>query len=120
MALILSVDDSPSIREMMAVILKSAGHDIRTAEDGFAALDLAAQHTFDMFFIDVNMPKMSGITLVKKLREIEKYSHTPMIMVTTEYAEYRKHAAKRSGATGWLEKPVTEERLLKAVNKLVS
>lgn len=119
MALILSVDDSQSIREMMKVILKSAGHQVMTAENGVKALELAEQYDFDMFFIDVNMPKMSGITLVGKLRDMDGHAHTPMIMVTTEYADYRKQSAKRKGATGWLEKPVTEERLLKAVNKLV-
>ena len=119
MALILAVDDSVTIREMMKVILSNAGHQVVTAEDGQEALEEAQKRNFDMFFCDVNMPKMSGITLVGKLRELPQYEHTPMIMVTTEYEEYRKKIAKRKGATGWLEKPVTEERLLKAVNKLV-
>ena len=119
MANILAVDDSKVMRDMMKVILEKNGHSVVTAEDGFQALDHAKANLFDIVFSDINMPKMSGIALVAKLRELPGYEHIPILMVTTESADYRKSKAKSSGATGWLEKPISEARLLKALSKVM-
>lgn len=118
MAKILAVDDSRVIRDMVSTILMSEGHDVVTAEDGIDALEKARDEVFDIVLSDVNMPNMSGISLVSKLRRLPGYEFIPIVMVTTENAEYRKNKAKSLGATGWLVKPFTPERLLNAVNKL--
>lgn len=118
MASVLAIDDSKVMRDMMKVVLEKNGHRVQTAADGFEALEIAKASTFDIVFSDINMPKMSGIALVSKLRELPGYEHIPILMVTTENAEYRKKKAKVSGATGWLEKPITEARILKAVAKV--
>lgn len=120
MAAILVIDDSKAIRDMMKVILEKNNHSVETAVDGFNALDIAKSAHFDVIFSDINMPKMSGIALVPKLRELPGYEHTPIVMVTTENAEYRKKKAKVNGATGWLEKPISEERIIKAISKVLS
>ena len=119
MANILVVDDSKAIRDMMQAILENNGHTVSVAEDGEVALEIAQKTGFNIIFSDINMPKMSGITLIGKLKEIEKNKFTPIVMVTTENAEYRKQKARMSGAAGWLTKPITEERVLAAVKKLV-
>jgi len=119
MAAILVIDDSKAIRDMMKVILEKNGHSVQTAEDGFVALEVAQSARFDIIFTDINMPKMSGIALVPKLRALPDYEHTPIVMVTTENADHRKKKAKVNGATGWLEKPISEDRILKAIDKLL-
>jgi len=119
MATVLAVDDSKVMRDMMKVVLEKNGHSVVTAEDGLQALEIAKSQTFDLVFSDINMPKMSGISLVAKLRELPDFAHIPILMVTTESADYRKNKAKVSGATGWLEKPITEDRILKAIAKVV-
>ena len=119
MAHILAVDDSKAMRDMMKVVLEKNGHTVETAEDGLCALAIAKKMTFDIVFSDINMPKMSGIALVAKLREMPNYEHVPILMVTTENADYRKQKAKISGATGWLEKPISEDRIIKAVAKVL-
>lgn len=119
MATILAVDDSKVMRDMMRVVLEKNGHEVETAEDGLHALEIAEQRCFDVVFSDINMPKMSGIALVAKLRELPGYEHIPILMVTTENADYRKKKAKVNGATGWLEKPISEARLLKALTKVL-
>ena len=119
MAHILAVDDSKVMRDMMKVVLEKNGHTVETAEDGFQALDTVKDNTFDIIFSDINMPKMSGIALVAKLREMPSYEHIPILMVTTESADYRKQKAKVNGATGWLEKPISEARILKAIAKVL-
>ena len=118
MAKILTVDDSKAIRDLMVHILTEAGHEVTTAVDGVDALAIARQNSFDLALLDVNMPNMSGLSLVSKLRRLDEYQYTPMIMVTTETSDYKKNKAKSSGATGWLTKPFTAERLLAAVGKV--
>lgn len=95
------------------------GYEVDVAYSGREALDLARNHHYDLVLSDVHMPEMNGISLVSKLRRLEGFEYIPIIMVTTEDSEYRKTKAKSMGASGWLHKPFTAERLLKAVKKLV-
>ena len=118
MAEILCVDDSQSIRDLMTAILCQHGHNVTTAVDGMEAINIAREHSFDLALLDVNMPNMNGLSLLSKLRNLEHFKYTPIVMVTTETSDYRKTKARNSGATGWLAKPFTEERLMGAVNKL--
>ena len=120
MARILAVDDSRVIRDMVSTILISEGHDVVTAEDGVDALDKAREEVFDLVLSDINMPNMNGISLISKLRRITGYEYVPIVMVTTEDSDYRKKKAKTFGATGWLVKPFTPERLITAVSKLTN
>ena len=120
MARILSVDDSKAIRELITHILTQHNHEVITASDGLEAMKIVREiGAVDVALIDVNMPNMNGVSLVSKLRRLEDYKYTPIIMVTTETDEYRKNKAKSVGATGWLSKPFTEERLLAAVEKVI-
>lgn len=119
MSHVLAVDDSKVMRDMMKVVLEKNGHTVVTAEDGFEALDAVNKDSFDVIFSDINMPKMSGIALVEKIRKLAGYEHTPILMATTESADYRKKKAKAGGATGWLEKPLTEARIIKALEKVL-
>lgn len=118
MARILAVDDSRVIRDMVSAILIAEGHEVITADDGVDAMEKARGQDFDLVLSDINMPNMNGISLISKLRRLEGFEFVPIIMVTTEDSDYRKNKAKTFGATGWLVKPFTPERLINAVNKL--
>lgn len=120
MARILSVDDSQTIRDLISAVLSSENHEVTTACDGMEAMQIAREKSFDLALLDVNMPNMNGLSLLAKLRNLEHFKYTPIIMVTTETSDYRKNKAKTNGATGWLAKPFTAERLISAVNKLTS
>ncbi len=119
MANILAVDDSVAIRTMMKVVLESAGHNVFLKENGREALDFAKGHTVDLVITDLNMPEMGGMSLVNHLRKLEEYKSKPILVITTETADYKKQKAKTVGATGWIAKPVDKERLLRAVEKTV-
>jgi len=119
MAKILSVDDSRVIREMMKMILENQGHEVITAEDGREAMKLARKHKVDMVFSDINMPIMSGISLIAKLKTLPGYENVPVVMLTTETGEFKKEKAKEYGASGWLAKPLTEDRVLNAVERMI-
>ena len=119
MANILAVDDQTSIRQLVKYILELDGHTISLAESGQEALDLAREQTFDLVISDVNMPGMTGINMVSKMRRMDLYQGTPILMLTTETSDYKKSKARNSGASGWLSKPFDPPRLSKAVSKLL-
>ena len=120
MATIMVVDDAKVMREMIKTILVTEKHQVITADDGDIALELARKQQCDLVLSDINMPKMSGISLVSKLRRVEGYENTPIIMLTTESSDYKKDKAKKMGANGWLQKPVEPNRLIKAVNTMLA
>lgn len=120
MALIMVVDDAKVMREMIKTVLVTEKHEVITADDGDVALDLARQQACDMVLSDINMPRMSGISLVSKLRRVNGYEDIPIIMLTTESSDYKKDKAKKMGANGWLQKPVEPKRLIKAVNTMLA
>lgn len=119
MARILAVDDSASMRQMVAFTLTSAGFDVAQAEDGDVALKMAQKEKFNLVLCDVNMPNMDGISLVKALRTLPDYKFTPMLMLTTESTPEKKAEGKSAGATGWLVKPFNPEQLIATVKRVI-
>ncbi|MEQ1532404.1 MAG: response regulator [Sideroxydans sp.] len=117
--IVLSVDDSSSIRQMVAFTLKSAGYEVIEAADGQEGLDKAKQRTVDLVLTDQNMPRMDGLTLIKALRALPSYRSVPILMLTTESGETMKVQGKAAGATGWLVKPFDPNKLLEVVKKVI-
>lgn len=116
---ILTVDDSRSLRQMVAFSLRSAGHEVAEAVDGVDGLEKADSETFDAFIVDVNMPRMDGITLTRKLRGLKKYEHTPILILTTESTQEKKMLGRAAGATGWMVKPFNPEKLINTVRRVI-
>jgi two-component system chemotaxis response regulator CheY len=119
MASIIAVDDSAAIRTLMQVVLESAGHTVFLFENGRLALDFARDHSVDLVITDLNMPVMGGMSLVGNLRRLDEYKAKPILVITTETADYKKQKAKSTGATGWIVKPVSKGRLLTAIERTV-
>jgi len=120
MAMILAVDDSSTMRQMLSVTLQNAGHQVIQAEDGVVALDIAREQKFDLVITDVRMPNMDGITLVSELRKLPGFEATPLLVLTTESAASKKQAGKAAGATGWIVKPFNKAQLLKVITTTLS
>jgi two-component system chemotaxis response regulator CheY len=118
-ARILTVDDSAAMRQMVEVTLTSAGYDVAQARDGREALDIAHHSSFDLVITDVNMPEMDGLTLVRELRGLPSYRHTPLLVLTTEATTERKMEGREAGATGWIVKPFNPEKFLATVAKVL-
>ena len=119
MAKILAVDDSASMRGMVAFTLRGAGHEVTEAENGQLALDIAQGSSFELVLADVNMPVMDGITMVRALRAMDSYKGVPILMLTTESHTEKKMEGKAAGATGWLVKPFDPEQLLATVKRVL-
>ena len=116
---ILAVDDSASMRQMVRFTLETAGYEVVQAADGVEALDYAKGSGVDLVLTDVNMPNMDGITLCKELRNLAHYKGVPILMLTTESATDTKTRGKQAGATGWIVKPFNPEQLLATIAKVL-
>lgn len=116
---VLTVDDSASIRQMVAFTLKSAGYTVIEAVDGEDGLAKAKTNAVNLVLTDQNMPKMDGLTLIKTLRGLPQYRATPILMLTTESSDAMKSQGKAVGATGWLVKPFDPQKLLEVVKKVI-
>lgn len=116
---LLTVDDSASMRQMVAYTLRDAGFDVAEAGDGSEALEIAEKEKFDLVLADVNMPKMDGISLIRALRGLPDYQYTPLLMLTTESSMERKSEGKAAGATGWIVKPFDPESLVATVKRVL-
>jgi two-component system chemotaxis response regulator CheY len=116
---ILAVDDSASMRQMVAFTLKGAGYTVIEAADGAEAFEKAKGARVDLVLTDQNMPKMDGVTLVKNLRSLPSYNGTPILILTTESSDEMKAKGKAAGATGWLVKPFDPNKLLDVIKKVI-
>ncbi len=116
---IMLVDDSRTIRNIQKNVLKQLDYtDIVEAEDGVIALDKFTETNPDLCLIDWNMPNMDGITLVRKIREINKT--VPLIMCTTEAEKTRVIEAIKAGVNNYIVKPFTVESLGEKINQTLS
>lgn len=116
---VLIVDDSSSMRQMVAFTLSTGGYNVREAADGESALEIARTQRFDAVVTDLNMSRMDGISLIRELRQLPAYRFTPLLMLTTESGSDKKTEGKAAGATGWLVKPFDPDTLLATVRKVL-
>ncbi len=115
---ILIVDDAATIRMYYRSILEDAGYDVTEAINGVEALEKALPEPFDLYIVDVNMPKLDGYGFLRQFR-IEDVAQAPAIMVSTEAEEQDMLAAFLAGANCYLAKPVKPEQLLTHVRLLL-
>jgi len=115
----LIVDDSVSMRQMVAFTLKQAGFTVIEGGNGQEALERVKGQKVELVITDLNMPVMDGITLVKTLRAKPDFKFTPILLLTTESQDSKKQEGRAAGATGWIVKPFQPDALLKVVAKVV-
>ena len=120
---ILIVDDSATMRKIIMRALRQAGVDIDTvhqAANGAEALEqLGSNPDVGLVLCDVNMPEMSGIELVRKIRENHKSEALPIIMITTEGGDAMRKEAIEEGANGYVSKPFTPETILSTLESFL-
>ena len=116
---ILVVDDTRSMRKMVAAVLTEAGYEVEEAGDGVDALELAKKRVFDLVVTDHNMPRMDGVTLVGALRALPDYDGVALIVLSTEVSPELKQKGREAGATGWMAKPFDPQRMLDVVREFI-
>ncbi|MFW6178573.1 MAG: response regulator [Desulfohalobiaceae bacterium] len=117
---ILSVDDSKTVRNLLAFILKKEGYRVLAAEDGLEGLEkLYSAQMVDLIICDVNMPRMDGFTFIQNVREQGSYRDLPIIVLSTEGQEKDIQTGMRLGANQYLVKPAQPEKLVRSVKMLL-
>lgn len=109
---ILVVDDASTVRMYHKKILGNAGFNVDEAVNGLEALEKAYTNNYDIYIVDINMPKLDGYSFVRKLRSSKNLNQAPVIMVTTEAEEKDKNLAYQAGANFYMVKPVKPEELV--------
>ncbi|HCL56418.1 MAG TPA: two-component system response regulator [Spirochaetia bacterium] len=113
----LIVDDSPSMRQLIRFTLLEEGFDVVEAVNGQEALRKLEAIGADFIITDINMPEMDGITLIKNVRVHLSFKFLPIIVLTTESEGEKKKEGLAVGASAWIEKPFTPEKLLEVIKK---
>lgn len=107
---ILIIDDEASLRQTMARILQRAGHEVTTAANGKEGLALVSEHPFDLLFLDIRMPDISGLELLKDIHA--KFPELPVILFTAQPDLNSAVEALRRGAIDYLLKPLKPQTVL--------
>ena len=116
---ILTVDDFSTMRRIIRNILRQLGDsNITEAEDGAAALEVLQQQEIDFVISDWNMPKMTGLELLRAIRTDEKLHKIPVLMVTAEALKENVVEAVKAGVNGYIVKPFTAETLKEKIDAI--
>jgi len=116
---VLIVDDFENTRWVIEFTIKSLGVEILTAANGLEALEFFDGRNIDLLITDYNMPKMDGVELIRNMRNIQKYTFIPAIMLTTERNIEKMKKAEEVKVTAWIQKPYKQEDFLKVVSKIL-
>jgi CheY-like chemotaxis protein len=114
----LVVDDVADVAYMLSVLLTHEGYEVVTADSGFAAIDAARQHRFDVIISDIGMPGMNGYDLARTLRALPGYDKVPMVAVTGFSMFDDRRRSLDAGFNAHLTKPIEPRALLDLIEHL--
>ena len=119
--IVLTVDDSRTMRDMLMLALGDAGFTVVQAVDGVHGLEvLDSMDQPDVIITDINMPRMDGFGFIEGVRASDRYRTTPILVLTTESDQTKKDKARAAGATGWIVKPFAPDKLIDAVRRVAA
>jgi two-component system, chemotaxis family, chemotaxis protein CheY len=118
---VIVVDDSSTIRQVLAATLSAAGFEVVEASDGLEGVRTIDAHPdASMVLCDINMPKMTGVQMLVAVKANPKHVALPIVMLTTEGDPAMVKEARAAGARGWIAKPFKPDMLLATVRKLTA
>lgn len=116
---ILTVDDSKTMRDMLRLALTDVGHTVIQAEDGVhGAETLSSTGKVDVIITDINMPRMDGYGFIEHVRRDPNNCATPILVLTTESEPAKRQRARDAGATGWIVKPFDPAKLVSVIRRI--
>jgi two-component system chemotaxis response regulator CheY len=116
--LILTVDDSTSMRLLLKASLTAQGYRVEAANDGAHGLKRMSEVNPDLLITDINMPIMDGFELIEAVRSFPQFRGTPILVLSTEFSDEKKGRARSAGATGWITKPFEAVKLGAAIRRV--
>ena len=118
---VLVVEDSPTMRQLIAFALKPLKDcEIVEATDGLDGLKKISEQTFQIALIDINMPLMDGLKLVRLMKDDPKNRQVPVVIISTEGGEVVKEKALALGVNAYITKPIKAANVLQTVRALVA
>lgn len=120
MAKILIVDDTPHIHRLLTLMLQRINHTTISADNGREALEQLENTSVDLMITDLNMPEMSGFTLMEKVRSKEEFKNLPIIMLSATGQEQASQVATQKGADRFMSQPVSTWELNRVVSECLS
>jgi CheY-like chemotaxis protein len=117
---VLVVDDDEDIRDLIALRLRRQGYDVSVIGDPLEALSFAAAHAYDLAILDWTMPEMDGGELCARLRQHPRSGDAPILVVTAHADPQTRESAFAAGASDYLAKPFTLQRLTEVVASLIA
>ena len=117
---VLVIDDSNTIRRSAEIFLKQGGHEVMLAEDGFDALAKVNDFLPHLIFCDILMPRLDGYQTCAIIKRNEKFSATPIVMLSSKDGIFDKARGRMVGSQDYLTKPFTKDQLLQTVQQLGS
>ncbi|MFZ5970921.1 MAG: response regulator transcription factor [Bacteroidota bacterium] len=115
---VLVVDDEEPILELLKYNLEKQGYDVRTASDGFTAVETARRFHPDLVLLDIMMPKMDGVETCRQIRAIPELQNTFVVFLTARAEEYSEVAAFDVGADDYITKPIKPRALMSRISAL--
>jgi len=112
---VLVIDDSNTIRRSAEIFLRQGGHEVVLAEDGFDALAKVNDHTPDLIFCDILMPRLDGYQTCAIIKRNTRFAAVPVIMLSSKDGLFDKARGRMVGSQDYLTKPFTKDQLLQAV-----
>ena len=117
---ILIVDDFSTMRRILRNILRQLGFtNIVEADDGTTALEVLKKQKIDLIVSDWNMPKMTGLELLKTVRASSEHKDIPFLMVTAEAQKKNVIDAVQAGVSNYIVKPFTAEQISEKLEKIL-
>jgi two-component system sensor histidine kinase RpfC len=118
---VLVADDQPANRTVLTRILERAGHKVQQASDGEEALDQLELDNIDLAIVDMHMPRLSGLDVLRQLRYMQAGGkRTPVIVLSADATAQAARDAEEAGAPAFLTKPVMVARLLETIADLIT
>ncbi len=114
---VLVVDDSNTIRRSAEIFLKQGGHEVLLAEDGFDALSKINDHSPQLIFCDILMPKLDGYQTCAIIKRNPLFAAIPVVMLSSKDGVFDKARGRMVGSQDYLTKPFTKDQLLQAVQQ---
>ena len=114
---VLVIDDSNTIRRSAEIFLRQGGHEVVLAEDGFDALAKVNDHSPQLIFCDILMPRLDGYQTCAIIKRNSRFAHVPVIMLSSKDGLFDKARGRMVGSEEYLTKPFTKDQLLRAVRQ---
>jgi len=116
---ILIVEDNPQNMKLMEMLLEAKGYILLEAIDGEQAMDVATTERPDLILMDIQLPKMSGLEVTRKLRQLPAFNHIPIIAITAYAMKGDKEKFIKAGCDAYLPKPIDIHELPRVISEML-